>query len=308
MPDRKIWGSAALALIGSGAIALMLRHIGLGPIVAAFREVGPALWALVALELAVLGAEATASGVVLGVAPSRALWRGAIAAYVAALVLPAGRMAGELFRVAHLDVPRGRAAMGILGIHGAHVTVGALCALILGVVLSPAHPLLGGTVIACGAWTALIAVGLLAASRSLPVAQWLCRRMGLTFDVESARIDGRTLLRAGGWAAMARALHLAQAVVLARAMFEPADALAVGAVIEALQHVAGSVGDAVPGQAGVLEGTFGAFRAALGPHTDLGTALAAALVLRSARLGLGAALGVAHVALGPSASPRLRPS
>jgi hypothetical protein len=241
----------------------------------------PILPVLALLETAAAALEARAAWL-LGGGGRRSVLRGAIAAYASAQLLPGGRALGEALRAAHVaaDVGAPRAAMTGLLAQGLSVALVPFVAA-LGLVVLPFEPVLAALLASALVWNAgLAAVLLLVAPRSPRLVRWLAPHAAASADVAAPRPE--SIARATAALVLARALRFAQAALVALTLASGGARAAVG--VEILQLLAATAGDAVPGQAGVLEATFAAFSGVISERTA--AVLAIPLVLRAARLAL----------------------
>lgn len=303
-------GAGVLLLGGAIAVVLLTREAGLSVVLATLLRSGRWLPLLALLELGGVLADALAARSLHGEKGAHVrsgVWlRAGLVAYAAAQALPGGRALGEVLRAATLAEPLGakRSAVGAFVLQGAHVLSCALAALLAACLLD-SQPILRGLALGISAWTLVLGLVLVSAPRFERVLSWLARRagMGSLFDDGPGTSLGASLvMRSLAWACVARAVHVAQAgavvaCVLGEARLEHAFAA------EAIQLVAASLGDAVPGQAGVLEGAFRSFSSAIASGPAMASeALAMALLLRVTRLALAGGCALLY-ALGPRRSP-----
>lgn len=281
-------GQLLATTIASAAFVYVVSSVGVSRLFDTVARAGWGFLAIVALEAVALAFDTFAAKTL-----SRTSWptaiRGATAAHVACQLLPGGRVSGELARVhqARHDVGIGRAAHASLFLQATHVasTVAALALALAVLEEPPAFLALASGVLA---WNAGLACVLFAAPRSASALATIARRLGADVLVLH-RVEGRA--RASILGVLARSAHVAQAALAVSLLIGRFD-LEGGAAAETLQILAGSAGDAVPGQIGVLEATFDAFAATI-DASDLHAAVGVALLLRTARLVLLAPLGLA---------------
>lgn len=278
------------ALGGVLAAAWVLERVGLSAAWEAARRATSVLPALAVLELAAWGCEALA-GARLSGASRRPAILGAAAAYAAAQVLPGGRALGELLRFAHAERPVGETAPAGLAMQGLGVAL-VPPVLALGLFVLPSSEALTALLLAAIAWNVGLAAALLGAALGAPSLARLVSRAPTLGPPPEARSLGAAAL----YVVLARSLGLVQAMVLVVALGGGLDG---GLGAACLQLLAASGGDAVPGQAGVLEATFGALGDVV--LDDPRAAIAVPLVLRAVRLALLVPIGLVY--LGLSASP-----
>jgi hypothetical protein len=300
--------SGLLAIVGTLALGLLIREVGVGQLLAALAAGASVVPLLVLLEIAGMALDALAIRALHG-ARGREIevrtWvRSTLVATFAAQTLPGGRVLGEVLRASLIaprlaegaSTPAVRAASVALVGHGLHVLVASGMASACAVMLDGP---LRWALAAVAAWTLALGTTLTCAPRSLPALRWIARRLQLTqlADVSSVEpIDG--LPRALGFSVLARLVHLTSAGVAVHAVLTASSPPMGALVSESLQLLAANVGDAVPGQAGVIEGTFRVFSDALypsaSPTSAASAAVAVALLLRATRIGVAATAGVAY--------------
>jgi hypothetical protein len=291
----RLGGIARWALAGLGALAIVLlvREAGAANVVAAVGGGWPWLAAVAALEVALALADVAALRSVLGDrargVPLRAWARGAMLAYAAAAFLPAGRVAGEVARAATLSrwigAPRAAAAASLL--QGSYVAAVAAASLLCAASLGATA--LGGLALANAAMAATVAAVLVAGPRA---AAGVAQVVPLAGAVLARFAPGDTVaglpavpVRAIGIALAGRAIHLAQCGALLAAVGAGCERAIAAA---AIQLVAGNAGDLVPGRVGVVEAAYRVVAADVGLAGAASRAVALALLLRIAQLGIAA--------------------
>lgn len=271
----------ALFAAGSATALYVASSVGLAALATAVERAGPVLVPLALLEIAAWLCETRAAWHVHG-GSLRSTLAGASAAYGAAQLAPGGRALGEALRAAHAEVDPRRAASAALALQGSNVALVPLV-LALGVAALGAGGRFGALASAAIGWNVLLAAALLGLPR------W--PRLHGRFGAAAAPPGLLVLARATGWLSIARALQLLQALVLVQALVGAGPRSALGALC--LQLLSASAGDAVPGQAGVLEATFAGLGAVI--TDDPATSVAVALTLRAVRLGLLVLAALLHL-------------
>jgi len=309
--------SVLLATVGAFGLILLVGEVGFSALLDALAGGVTVVPLLLLLELSGMALDALASRALHGArgrdVDMRTWIRSSLIATFAAQTLPGGRVLGEALR-ASLIAPRltagtstsavRSASVALVG-QGLHVlAVSAMASIAALVVDGP----LRWALVAVAAWTLVLGTTLLWAPRQLRMLRWIARRLQLAQLAEASTlepIDG--LPQALAYSALARLLHLVSAGLAVHAVLA-ARSPVVGAVVsESLQLLAANVGDAVPGQAGVIEGTFRVFSEVLyplaSPAAAASAAVAVALLLRATRIGVAATAGIAYW-LGPHRSLR----
>lgn len=294
-PDHplRFWGQIALAVAGVAGVLWLSVHIGIAELKRAASSLAPWLPLMVALEALRIGADAAVTRLLYGEhgvrVPVGALLKAHLMAYPAVLLLPAGRAVGEGIKAALL-----RRFVPITHVAAAAVVAPALA---LGAVFIVSLPVLaaaaahwGGAsftwAIALQAATAIAAALGLSFVARRPALGRLVERMSSRLGATTERVQSR--VRDIGWipraplaAAVAnRALLAAQVFVLAAATGVRGDVLRMAAV--GVHLVGLAVGDAVPGQLGATDASFGLAGEALG--VSLASAVAVALTLHAVQL------------------------
>jgi uncharacterized membrane protein YbhN (UPF0104 family) len=272
-------------------------------VAAVLREAGPFVAVAVLFEIGIVVADAIAIAVLCG--PARAQvglreWvRGASIANASAVLLPAGRAAGEAARATVLAP--------LIGATGAAVACAELqaCALVANAAVSVvaaavawrsgAVPL-ALAVLGNGAVCSVLGGALLMVARSGWFGRFLRARFGagaLYTRARPARVLGAIAACASG-----RAIQTAQYGIVMHAVGGVAN-LRSALLAQGIHLVGASVGDAVPNQLGVTEGAYRVFARALDLESSPARALSIALVIRVAQLalalsGIGVATALAH--------------
>jgi hypothetical protein len=320
---RRTAGRALLAVVGIALIAYLVERAGPARVARIIQEAGRWLPVVVALELVQPVGDFVSLRSILRErwrhVPASTWVRSSALAYALMILVPAGRAAGEVARATflarHIGAPRAAAASTQL--QAAYLAAnGLLSAAAWAAVASrfgagsPLALLLAANV----AFQACIATGLLAILRNGRLGRWLDRqrRRFVPGAVPSPPLDP-TARRRMPWGALgastfARAAQLVQYGVILHA---------VGGVVtirnafiaHGIHLVGATLGDLLPNQIGVVDGTYLAFAPALGLGPTPARALSIAFVAHIAQLVL-AALCVAVVVLarraGPSAIAALR--
>jgi len=295
-----------LCAIGLAAIGGLVAEAGASTVLGAFVSAGPWLVALVFLEIAAAAADAFAVRSLHGArgadVPTSAWLRGASLAVACACFLPGGRVLGEVARATAIApwVGRGRAAAMVIRAHGTYlltISFSSFACFAFVVHAASPSPVLEGLVLWSGGFTGALGTFFLLGPRWGRVGTWLGRRFGLLEELGpcfDAALSEGSVLRAGplGLYLVARFAHLLQSLTLLLAIggFFTLDHVFIS---EGIQLVAANTGDAVPGQAGVLEGAYRLFAAPLGLGGAVALAVTIALLVRATRVivgGVGAAL------------------
>lgn len=278
----------AITLTGLIAFVYVVASVGAGRLLDVAARAGAGILVLVALELAIVGLDAHAAQI-LAASSARSTLRGAIASYATALLVPGGRVAGEIARVEQVreEAGLGRAVHASLVIQAAHVA-STVVALVVALLWVPLPASLVAIASGVAAWNAGLTIVLFATPRSSRAITKLAARVGVE-GLRLASVEGR--VRAITAVLSGRGVHWLQAAVAMALVTGRLDAGA-GAIAECLQILAGAAGDAIPGQVGVLEAGFDTYGGLFDAH-DLGAGVAIALLLRASRLALLGPLGLA---------------
>lgn len=292
-----------LACVGLVVIAWIVSEIGLARLSDAAARL--ALWVplVFLLEGARWGADAWTTWLLYGPARRDAslgrLVAACASAYPVILLLPAGRLGGEVLKAAVMrrDVGLGRAAAAAVTMQALPLLAGAVVSLPSAVTAWwawGATPLTAA--IALQAVTAAALGGAILWASRRPVLGRLIRRvsrqLGATAEeVQHAVLEGGVPRAAFGAAVLSRSLLAAQILLLAYAVDVPGG-LSGGLLTVGLHFVGQAAGDLVPAQLGATDGAFVLGAGALGaPAAAL---VAAALVFHGSQLtwaAVGAVVG-----------------
>jgi uncharacterized membrane protein YbhN (UPF0104 family) len=253
---------------------------------------------VVLIEIGLVGIDVVSVRVLVGDAknevPARTWIRGAVLAYASSVLLPTGRAAGEAVRAAVLAP--------VLGITRATRACGSLqaCALVANAAISlvgasvawsPGGPgrvltlALCSNALVCGA----LAIGLFAILRNGRFANWMRRRFPRLGDARLASLQPPSWPPMTGTACtlcvVVRLLEACQYGVVLRSLGSP---LAVHGALTAqgIHLVGAAVGDFIPNQMGVTEGSYVAFADVLGLAGEGARAISIALIAHIVQLGL----------------------
>lgn len=242
--------------------------------------------------------------------PTAVFLRATLAAFVANVLLPAGRAGAETVRVtAYAKYVGGTrtlaasAAFQVPALWATAILIGP-CAVVGAAALGARAPLTWVFAIHAGGSACLGCVLFLLfrkATLGQRVGRWLPRfaARAVAFD-EATAFPSRRYLSALAWAVAARVTEVAMFAIVFMAVGLPLlptrVLLAVG-----IQVVGGTVGEAIPGQLGAVEGSFSLFAGALGLEPLSSRAVAIPLLMRVGQYTL-AALALAF--LSPSLGRR----
>lgn len=264
-----------VALAGLGAALAMARHVDVG----ALRALGRWAALLVALEGLRIVCESQATralyGASLRVSTRRLLYVHAVS-HAIATAMPAGRLAAEASKAVMFTADVG--ATRVAQVAASMQTLGLLSSAVLALPCALAAWGLGATPLAAalavqGAALLALAAVLIAALRHESVRAWCQRRMP---GWEAARGgDDRVAVGALGWMILQRSLPIAQLGLLLSLLgaWDPLRALGLGGAA----MVGSTVGDAVPGQLGVLGGALALAAPGLGLRPASALAMAVAI-------------------------------
>jgi Lysylphosphatidylglycerol synthase TM region len=318
------WRTAArvfLAIMGVSVIVVLVRAAGTERVLAVLWQARAWLPVIVTLELMQALSDVLALRVLLGARTARITtptWvRSSALAYSMMVLVPAGRAAGEVARVALLSRHVGAATAArastqlqsayVLAIGSLSAIEGAVVASRLGV-RSPLALLLAGNALVM----ATLAAGLVAILLNARVGRWLDRlrrRIAASHGgrgpehptpaSEPEPDDPSTQRRGLPWKAAAvclvgRTIQLVQYGAILRAVGGVAT---FGGAFAAhgIELVGATVGDVVPNQLGVVDSAFRAFASEVGFADAPARALSIAFLARIARL-LGAAASLVILA------------
>jgi hypothetical protein len=290
---------------GIGLVAWLVHRAGTERVLHAIADAGPWLPLIVLLEVGIVATDALALRSLLrerAEGMTRATWIHSVSlAYGCAVVLPAGRAAGEAARAAALARVIGLASAGraCARLQGSSLAANAIASVAAAAVVAlvgvaPKLPLaLLGNAVLCGA----LGVGILALAQSARFARALRSWLPVLFRsaVQTPELPETRSTSAGAIlaSALGRAIQAVQYGVVVRAVGGIAT---VGTAVAAqgIHLVGATIGDPVPGQVGATEGAYEIFASAVGLGDAPARAIAIALVVRVAQLLLAAgAFGVA---------------
>jgi len=285
----------AALVVGAGFVAWLVVRAGPGKLYEGIALAGPLFAAIVACELAIALGDLFAIRLLLGQRLPLGVWVGSTAAaYASSLLLPAGRAAGEALRTAALApyVGAGRAARACSRMQACALAANATVSLVGSwfVADGALRIALVGNALVCGA----IATVILLVVRSARFAAFVEKRLPKLVASHRGAADeaprpGATFRATLPFVA-ARFVQVFQYGLLVHAIARGKGSQGAGAhslvelafTAHAIHLVGASVGDFVPGQLGVAEGSFHAFAAAIG--VDDVRALSLALVARASQL------------------------
>lgn len=243
--------------------------------------------------------------------------RATLSSYVASVLFPLGRAGSEVMRISAyapwVGAARATAASATFQIANLTSTgiYGALAYLVAGSALGFGS-LMAWTLLLHALGSGLLAgLVLLVVRRGTP-GQRLARVfpsivVGAELFDRSTLLSLTTFLRAMAYCLVARVAEVAQyAVVLVAVGVAPS--LERSILAGAIHAVGATVGEAIPGQIGTVEGAFVYFSAALGLEGEQARAIMMPLLVRVAQFGLAASalvvLQFTNVLPGPDAQPR----
>lgn len=282
------YGRAILAVVGLIAIGFLIHQVGPDKVLSAIVGAGAWLPLILALDFGWMAVEGIGLYVLYGRAREGITlndWlKATFLQYATFVVVPMGRASGELARAGALAnaVGKSRAAAGAALMQSLTLTAnGLLSAACLGVVLlTTRHPglttLLGINVLATGG----LGVSLYLVLRHVKIGGFFARRFerlsqfGPELDVYVR--ESRSLhLPALGFCVLGRLIQTVQYGLIFFAIVGTTSASS-AFVAEGIQLVGRSMGDAVPNQVGVTEGTFALLAGALhlAEHPDKAISLA----------------------------------
>lgn len=276
----------AAFLVGASFLAWLVVRAGPTHLYEAVVLAGPWFPAIVACELTIALGDLLAIRILVGQRlPIRAWLGSTAAAYASSLLLPAGRVAGEALRTTILApyVGPSRAAGACSRMQACSLVANAIVSLggtffVIGPTLRVA---LFANAVVCGS----IATVILLVVRSPRFAAFVAKRFRKLVDTH--RGDGGAspgageTFRASLAFVGARLVQVLQYGILVRAI-AGRTTLSLAVSAHAIHLVGASVGDFVPGQLGVAEGSFQAFAASMG--VDDVRALTLALVARASQV------------------------
>lgn len=301
--DRRRLLAWLLAAAGLLVIGWIVSRVGIARLAEAAARLAPWVPFVFLLEGVRWLADAWTTWLLYGSARREASWRrmveASVAAYTVILLLPAGRLGGEVLKAAAMrrDVGLGRAAAAAVAMQALPLLAGALVSLPCvatawwawgPTALTGAIALQAVTAIALGA-------AILWASRRKALGR-LARRvseeLGATTDEVQRELGGGVItVPVLAAAVTSRSLLAAQIALLASAVDVPGGVVG-GLLTVGLHFVGQAVGDLVPAQLGATDGALALGAEALGaPAAAL---VAAALVFHASQLAwaaVGAVVG-----------------
>lgn len=276
----------AALVVGVGFVAWLVARAGPGELWRAIAVAGPFFPAIVACELAIAFGDFFAIRALVGKPLPLATWLGSTAAaFASSLLLPAGRAAGEALRAAVLapHVGLARAAAACSRMQACALAANALVSLTGALFVSA--PALRIALVVNALVVGTIATVILLVVRSARFAAFVEKRLpALVASHRGDPIEAPTAAataRATVPFYLARLVQVLQYGLLVRAVVGHAT-LRAAFTAHAIHVVGASVGDFVPGQLGVTEGSFHAFAASIG--VDEVRALSLALVSRASQI------------------------
>lgn len=290
-----------LFAVGVLAVVLLVRDAGPRAVLDTVLRAGVWLPAVLALEAAWMSMDVFALRALFGDrrrdVPFRVWLRSAGAAYAVMVFLPAGRAGGEVLRAAQLAPyvgGGGRAAATATRLQAvtllANTFISIPCAIAVFSVSGPGDAL-GWMVAGNGLVTAIIAIGIVLASRRSRVGGWLGQKIGALgtrgHEFDDALRGEATWARPIAFACTGRVLQALQYGLLLAAVGGQLG-LTSALVSQGIHLVGAGLGDLVPNQAGVTEGAYRVFAPALGLAHAPASAIGIALLARICQYTLGA--------------------
>jgi hypothetical protein len=262
------------------------------------RASGSVVW-LSLLEMTIVATDSFAAAILIGPARARVSWslwmRSASRAYAAAVLLPAGRAVGETLRATVLQegIELRLAASVSMRVQTYTLLANALVSLVAAVVLRDVTTSLAIAVAVNGVLCGALG-GLLSMLGRTNLGPWVLRVLRRRWPESDATVRAPSAAFASMLAG--RLVQMIQYGLALRAVggiVTPLRAVAAQAV-----HLVGAaVGDLVPGQLGVMEGSYDAFSDSLGLADALAPAVAIPLLMRAIQIGLAATCVMVNVAL-----------
>jgi hypothetical protein len=307
--SRRRFARALLATFGLAIIVYLLRGAGPERVARVLWQAGSWLPVILALEVLQLSSDVIVLRMLLGRAASGippATWvRSSAVAYAMMILVPAGRVAGEVARAAvlagHVGAPR--AATAGTQLQAAYLFAnGALSGAAWGVVsfwLGPrstlALLLAGNTLL-----MAAVSAGLVAILWHGRVGRWLeALRRRFVRSVRSSAAPEPNRGKRVPWreaivCSVSRGAQVAQYAVILRAVGGIVTVRS-AFVAHGIHLVGATVGDMIPNQLGVLDGAYRTFAADLGFGDDPARALSMAFLVHIAQLFCASACILAAV-------------
>jgi hypothetical protein len=294
-PGERRKSAARLLLLAGGLALVAYLVVDAGPrqVLDAIVRAGPWLPVLIALEAAILAVDTVAFAAVLGASArsisARAWVRSSALSFVCLVLLPAGRTASEVVRASTVSRFTGalRSASAAVEMQAASLVADGIISglLALGVAVrlggrQHLAALLAGNLVLAGA----LGGGLFVLLHHPRIAAALRGRFPRLAGPGGEPGSGG--LAATAWSVLGRALQALQygvAVLAVGGAFGARGAL----VADGVHMIGATIGMPVPNQIGVADGAYVAFADVLGFGDAPARALAVALVVRAAQLGLG---------------------
>ncbi len=297
-------GRLLLATAGLGLIAYLVHRAGPGRVAAAFFQAGPWVPLIVALELAQMLSDVLAMRFILrrhlDEIPIATWIRSSAVAYAMMVLLPAGRAAGEVTRATliakHVGMVTAATASALLQVF--YLSAVVIASLVECVVVatrfgaqSPLCWLLGANALVM----AITCGGLLALILSARFGEWIERlRKRFIRLRETSRNAWDPGLRKGlPWRAALICLagRLTQTVQYGVILGAVGGARSVrnAFIAHGIHLVGATLGDLVPNQLGIVDGTYSAFANALGLGGKAASAISIAFVAHAVQLTVAGA-------------------
>lgn len=294
---RRLFVHAIFGAIGVTAVVLLVRAVGPRQLVAIVRASERWIPLLVAIELARIATDATATYLlsprVRRAVPLGALGRMHLLGYAIATLMPAGRAAAEAVKAAMLSSAIGMPAAAAVGasnqalamLGGAVVAIPCVAASFL---LTGWSPLTAGVVV-YAIVTGVMFIVVQIAYRRREVGGLLLRRFAragqATVAFQQAILEIPVFPRAVVPVLAGRALQVLQMGILIHAV-GASFGLGWALLAQGANLVGGSVGDLIPGQLGAVDGAFALAAKELG--VSVANAVAASVILHAVQLALAA--------------------
>lgn len=298
----KRYGKWLLLVLGVIAVTALIRETGPERVLEVLLGAGTHLPLIVLLEAAWISMDTFAVRAILGEhgkkAPAKVYLRSGLVAYSIMVLLPAGRMGGEVARAALLGphVGGARAGAAAARINGVTILANALisipCFLAIAGVVGVTDKLSIAVLVnmaACG----FLGIGILFVTRRAKVGGFLGKRFrsmvkwGSAFDEalrEMPAIPYQSILLCF----FGRFLQMIQYAVILHAVGGTLT-FSSGLITQGIHLVGAAAGDMVPNQVGFNEGAYRLFAVALGLAHDPARAVSIALVARLAQFFLAGA-------------------
>ena len=292
-----------LAIVGLALVVYLVRSAGPARVGRVLLEAGSWLPLILGLEAVQAATDVIALRLVLGHAARRiprSTWlRSSVVAYAMMILLPAGRAAGEVARGALFARHVGASSAATAGaqLQAAYLSANGLLSIVEWWTVSSLATGAVSLSVLLGINAAIMVVaaaGLLAILADARVGRWLERvRRRFTRASESTpALDPLARRRvpwgAAGVCAAGRSLQVVQYAVILHAVGGTATVRS-ALVVHGVHLVGATLGDAVPGQLGVVDATYRAFASVLGFADAPERALSIAFVAHASQLALASA-------------------